>query len=202
MHGWQWVIKDKSCLYYLRSKKNHRNASRLIHASETLSDFPFLAGLRLSVMPESWPTAGLWLDAPVLGFVHVAPVECLAANPSCICGLGCQIDSRCSPCPSAAAAFPTESKLMSECVHHSCGTSNTPVCHPTFAGFCRIPRFLDSRWENDYKTGLISKTHQSSHGRLPCTILYTNYLRHNIALMKTSCPRPLQRLHTAGAWTG
>lgn len=124
----------------------------------------------------------------MLGFVHVAPVEYLAAKPSCICGLGCQIDSRCSPCPSAAAAFPTESKLMSECVHHSCGTSNTPVCHPTFAGFCRIPRFLDSHWENDYKTSLISKTHQSSHGRLPCSIhkLFTaQYCANENQLSKT-----------------
>lgn len=126
----------------------------------------------------------------MLGFGHVAPVEDLAANPSCICGRGCQIDSRCSPCPSAAAAFPIRDEI--DCLNVSItaaaqAESQFVIQHlQDLAGF---PVFWggDSGWENGYKTGLISKTHQSSHGRLPSSILRTNYLQHNIELMQTSC---------------
>lgn len=129
-------------------------------------------------MPESWPTTGLWLDAPVLGFVHVAPVEHLAANPSCICGLGAL--TLLLPSPQSRDWCPNVSITAAAHV-----TRQFVIQHlQDFAGF---PVFLDSGWENDYKTGLISKTHQSSHGGLPCFILYTNYLRHNVALMQTSC---------------
>lgn len=137
---------------------NRHNTSRPIPAPETLSVSPSLlpsTGLRPSLMPERWPAAGLRLVAPALGFVHVLRLNMqLPTRAASVDGVARSIPDAPSGA-NAAAAFPTESRLMPVCVHHSCGTSKNASLS---SNICKLLQdSLIFAGKNDYERVLLAK---------------------------------------------